>query len=322
MAGRSKRIAVLPDPEDPDRPPRRKATGIAVPIAVLAGLAAGIVAVVFVVNAARDSDAAPAETIVQQLPEPEPEPLRIVFPEGFTIDEMAERITAVNEIAEERRGATPVLSAPAFQQVSQDTNLIPEGFLTAGEKPKTLEGFLFPATYDFTEETTTRELVEQQVEQFALNWAELDLSFAKKQKLTAYDVLIIASMIEEEVREPKERELVAAVIYNRLKAGMILGIDSTVRYGLGIPATEPLRQSQLESDNPYNTRKLMGLPPTPISNPGLASMQAAARPASKKFRYFVRRKDCQTHFFTKSEEKFLAFLEGPNSFRQGPNRCA
>ena len=72
-------------------------------------------------------------------------------------------------------------------------------------------------------------------------------------------------MIEEEVREPKERELVAAVIYNRLEAGMVLGIDSTLRYGLGIPATEPLRQSQLEGDNPYNTRKLAGLPPTPIS---------------------------------------------------------
>ncbi len=321
MAGRSPRIAVLPDPDDPGRPPRRKATGIALPIAVLAGLAAGIVLVFFVVNAARDSDARPAVPFVLQLPETQQEPLRIVFPEGFTIDEMAERVAAVNEIAQESRDATPALSARAFRQAAKNTDLIPEGFLTAREKPGLLEGFLFPATYDFTEETTTRELIEQQVEQFELNWAQLDLSVAKKQKLTAYDLLIVASMIEEEVREPKERELVAAVIYNRLEAGMVLGIDSTLRYGLGIPATEPLRQSQLEGDNPYNTRKLAGLPPTPISNPGLASMQAAARPANKKFLYFVRRKDCQTHFFTKSEEKFLAFLNGPNSFRRGPNRC-
>ena len=322
MARRSPRIAVLPDPDDPDRPPRRKATGIAVPLAVLAGIAAGIIAVFFVVNAARDGEAAPAETIVQQLPEPEAEPLRILFPEGFTIDEMAERVSAVNEIAEESRGTTPALSARTFRQVAQNTGLIPDGFLKAREKPETLEGFLFPATYDFMEETTTRELVEQQIEQFELNWAEIDLAFATKRKLTAYDVLIIASMIEEEVREPKERELVAAVIYNRLREGMALGIDSTLRYGLDIPPTEALRQSQLEGDNPYNTRRLAGLPPTPISNPGLASMQAAARPANKKFLYFARRKDCQTHFFTKSEEKFLAFLEGPNSFRRGPNRCA
>ena len=90
-------------------------------------------------------------------------------------------------------------------------------------------------------------------------------------------------MVEKETIAPDERPKVAAVIYNRLKAGMPLGIDATIRYGLDVPGTEALRVSQLESDNPYNTRNRTGLPPTPIANPGLASMQAAAQ---AKVNYF------------------------------------
>ena len=82
---------------------------------------------------------------------------------------------------------------------------------------------------------------------------------------------------------------------------MPLGIDATIRYGLNVPGTEPLRQSQLESDNPYNTRNRPGLPPTPIANPGLASMQAAANPAAVDYLFFVRKPDKVHHFFTASE---------------------
>ena len=103
-----------------------------------------------------------------------------------------------------------------------------------------------------------------------------------------------------------ERPKVAAVIYNRLKAGMPLGIDATIRYGLDVPGTEALRVSQLESDNPYNTRNRTGLPPTPIANPGLASMQAAAHPAKVNYLYFVRKPDKVHHFFTASESEFYA----------------
>ena len=111
-------------------------------------------------------------------------------------------------------------------------------------------------------------------------------------------------MVEKEAIAPDERPKVAAVIYNRLKAGMPLGIDATIRYGLDVPATEPLRDSQLESDNPYNTRNRTGLPPTPIANPGLASMQAAAHPAKVDYLYFVRKPDKMHHFFTASEKEF------------------
>ncbi|MHB1244291.1 MAG: endolytic transglycosylase MltG, partial [Gaiellaceae bacterium] len=141
---------------------------------------------------------------------------------------------------------------------------------------------------------------------FEANWAKVDLADARSKNLTPYDVLIIASMVEKETIAPDERPLVAAVIYNRLKAGMPLGIDATIRYGLGVPGTESLRVSQLESDSPYNTRNRTGLPPTPIANPGLASMQAAAHPANVDYRFFVRKPDKQTHFFTASEAEFFA----------------
>ncbi len=169
-----------------------------------------------------------------------------------------------------------------------------------------IEGFLFPATYEFTPKTTAKQLVEDQIDHFNDNWAKVDQRYAKKKQLTPYDVLIIASMVEKETIAPDERPKVAAVIYNRLKARMPLGIDATIRYGLDIPGTESLHVSQLESNNPYNTRNRTGLPPTPIANPGLASMQAAAHPAKVKYLYFVRKPDRVHHFFTASESEFFA----------------
>jgi UPF0755 protein len=152
--------------------------------------------------------------------------------------------------------------------------------------------------------------VTDQLEAFERAWGQIDMEYARSKNLTPYDVLIIASMVEKEVQVPRERPLVAAVIYNRLKAGMPLGIDATVRYGFDIPPTQAILQSQLDSDNPYNTRKLPGLPPTPIANPGLASIQAAAHPAEVDFRYFVRKPDCRSHFFTASEAEFNNFPRG------------
>jgi len=237
---------------------------------------------------------------------PPPKPLKIIFPEGFTIEQMAERITAVNRIARERRNVKTKLKAPQYLRLTQQSRL--PGELAGDDKRRSLEGFLFPATYEFLPRTTTKQLVNKQLVAFNRAWGKLDLAYAKSKKLTPYDVLIIASMVEKETLAPEERPLVAAVIYNRLKAGMTLGIDATLRYGLDIPPTESIRQSQLASDNPYNTRKLPGLPPTPIANPGLASMQAAAHPADVKYVFFARKPDKVHHFFTASESEFLRYL--------------
>jgi UPF0755 protein len=124
-----------------------------------------------------------------------------------------------------------------------------------------------------------------------------------------YEVLTIASMVEREAAVDDERSVVAAVIYNRLAQKMPLGIDAALRYGLGIPGTRPLTKAQLQSDSPYNTRKFRGLPPTPIANPGLASMQAAAHPAQVDYLFFVRKPDKKHHFFTASFAAFQAYAK-------------
>jgi UPF0755 protein len=231
--------------------------------------------------------------------------LRIVFPEGFTRKEMAQRVAAVNEIAKEERGIAPSLTPRAYLAAADQTKNLPAGFKNVD--PPNLEGFLFPATYDFTEDTTSRQLVGDQLEAFEQAWSQVDMEYARSKRLTPYDVLIIASMVEEEVQVPRERALVAAVIYNRLRADMPLGIDATIRYGYDIPPTQAILQSQLDRDHPYNTRKRVGLTPTPISNPGLAAMQAAAHPADVNYLYFVRKADCKSHFFTASEKEFLDY---------------
>ena len=146
--------------------------------------------------------------------------------------------------------------------------------------------------------------MRDQLRAFRRQWRKVDLRYARSKNLTPYDVLIIASMIEKETVAPAERRLVAAVIYNRLRLGMPLGIDATIRYGRNVPGTESLKESDIESDNPYNTRRRPGLPPTPIANPGLASMRAAARPAKVDYLFFVRKPDKVHHFFTASEAEF------------------
>jgi uncharacterized YceG family protein len=244
-----------------------------------------------------DSSGAPATTAAVA-----PPPFRIIFPEGFTRRQMAERVTAVAAIAQHKRGVRPRLSSQTYLAVT-GKRVIP-GF---GPKALPLEGFLFPATYDFTAQTTSRQLAAQQLKTFRENWSQLDLRYARSKQLTPYDVLIIASMVEKETLAPDERPKVAAVIYNRLHAHMPLGIDATIRYGLNIPPTESIRVSQLQSDNPYNSRKFAGLPPTPIANPGLASLQAAAHPAKVDFLYFVRKPDKVHHFFTSSFRDFTNY---------------
>jgi UPF0755 protein len=229
-----------------------------------------------------------------------PKPFRIVFPEGFTRLDMAQRVEAVAKIARAKRHRRVSISKRTYLAASGQRVIA--GF---GSKKRNLEGFLFPATYDFLSNTPSSQLVLDQLEAFRKNWGRVDLAYARKKNLTPYDVLIIASMVEGETLAPDERPLVAAVIYNRLHAGMTLGIDATIRYGLHVPGTEALRQSQLDSNNPYNTRKFAGLPPTPIGNPGLASMQAAAHPAKVGYLYFVRKPDRVHHYFTRSFQDFV-----------------
>jgi len=229
--------------------------------------------------------------------------LRVIFPEGFTRREMADRVGEVREIAIDKRGVTPRLTRTGYLRATATANP-PDAFRQDWPGDR-IEGFLFPATYEFSQYTSSAELVSDQLAHFRRQWSRVDLRYAKSKNLTPYDVLIIASMVEKETVARDERRLVAAVIYNRLRLGMPLGIDATIRYGRNVPGTEPLRQSDIESDDPYNRHRRLGLPPTPISNPGLASIRAAARPARVDYLFFVRKPDGVHHFFTASESEFL-----------------
>jgi len=233
-------------------------------------------------------------------------PLRIIFPEGFTREQMAERITAVDKIAQTKRHVTPHLSGRAYLADTKSSKL-PGTFARDGKR-RPLEGFLFPALYDFTAQTKSARLVKDQLAAFTRTWNRVGLSYAKSRNLTPYDVLIIASMVEKEVIAAKERPLVAAVIYNRLHNRMPLQIDATLRYGLHISPGTSITQKDLDTQNPYNTTLNHGLPPTPIANPGFASMQAAAHPAKVDYLYFVRKPDKVHHFFTSSLDAFNAYV--------------
>jgi UPF0755 protein len=228
--------------------------------------------------------------------------LHVIFPEGFTREDMADRVAAVREIAIDKRHVTPRLTRKGYLEATATAK--PQRQFRADWPGDRIEGFLFPATYEFTQHTTSARLVRDQLAFFAREWRKVNLSYARSKNLTPYDVLIIASMIEKEVAVASERRLVAAVIYNRLHRRMALQIDATTRYGLGIPPTQSLTNADLTSSSPYNTRIHPGLPPTPIANPGLASIEAAAHPANVDYLFFLRKPDKKHHFFTASQAEF------------------
>ncbi len=171
--------------------------------------------------------------------------------------------------------------------------------------PANLEGFLFPDTYQLIDPIKLSALVDDQLTTFKREFATLNLRYAERRHLTPYDVLKIASLIEAETPTAHDRPLVASVIYNRLADGMLLGLDSTTQYATG-NFTRPLTESQLHSRSPYNTRTHPGLPPTPIDNPGLASMQAAAHPAHTHYLYFFATPCARNSVFASSYQRFLA----------------
>lgn len=180
------------------------------------------------------------------------------------------------------------------------------------------EGFLFPATYTLVKGSPSRDLVAKQLAAFKQNMDQIGMGYARRKNLTRYDVLIIASMIEREAQLDSERPLISAVIYNRLKADTPLGIDATIRYYTNNWA-RPIRVSELQADEPYNTRLRRGLPPTPIGNPGLASLKAAANPAKVDYFFFVRKPGSSgAHAFSSTNAQFLRDQQRYQASRGGP----
>jgi UPF0755 protein len=222
--------------------------------------------------------------------------VKLVVPEGFAIRDIARRVPTIGIAPKTYRAAVAAAKPPA-------------GYKATGKERLGMEGFLFPATYELAKPASARLLVSEQLQAFVRRTSGVDFSYAKQHGLTRYDVLIIASMIEREAAAPVDRRKIAAVIYNRLRRKQVLGIDATVQYAAG--SWGPVTKRALASDSPYNTRKFKGLPPTPICNPGLASIQAAAKPANVPYLYYVAIPgDAQRrHFFTASFDAFTAYVQ-------------
>ncbi len=226
-------------------------------------------------------------------PAPKPKPVKT---ESLLIPEGLDR----HQIADEARKAK---LKGDYERASQRFKGFGPGKYGAEDAPN-LEGFLFPATYELPEKATVKDLISRQLQAFEDNIAGVDLGYSKSKNLNVYDVLKIASMIEREVQVAKERKLVAEVIYNRLRRGMNLGIDATIRYE-DQNYDEQLTESRLATDTPYNTRTHPGLPPTPIGNPGLDSIEAAANPAKGDLLYFVVKPGtCGEHVFLETDAEF------------------
>lgn len=188
-----------------------------------------------------------------------------------------------------------------------------------------LEGFLFPSTYEVKKGRPVRVLVDDQLAAFKREFATVKFSPTACTR-TRYDVLTVASMIEREAQVARERPLIAAVICNRLRDGIPLGIDATVRYAVN-NWNRPLTQSQLQVQSPYNTRSTKGLPPGPIGSPGIESIRAAAKPARTGYLFYVVKPGtCGEHAFSETNARFEADVARYNRERQrkggrSPTKC-
>ncbi len=216
---------------------------------------------------------------------------RATIPEGFTVAHTLESLADQTDIPltdyQAAAAAPEQLGLPAWAN---------------GQ----LEGFLYPETYDVGPDTTAVEVLTDMVAQFNQVATETGLEAnAAAVGLTPYQVLTIASLIQAEVTVEAERPVVARVIYNRLTQSMPLGIDAALAYALQVNGNQ-LTTEMLTTDSPYNTRIRLGLPPTPISNPGQPSIVGALQPAVGDWLYYVLQTSEGDHFFTASYEEFLA----------------
>jgi peptidoglycan lytic transglycosylase G len=271
----------------------RRGRSSAARVAAVVALAIAVVAVLLLVRALRNSRDSTSTTAAA------PTVVKILIPEGKTRAQIAQIAAAA--------GLTG-----SYLRASVRSRLLNPASYGAPPGTPNLEGFLFPATYDMDVHAPTSRLAHEQLIAFQENFGPTEIQRARALHITPYELLTVASMVEREARVPGDRAKIAAVIYNRLRSGMPLGIDATIYYAVelrdGIATyTHELSEAQLHIDSPYNTRLHTGLPPTPISNPGLASIRAAAYPARVPYLFYVAAADgCGEQVFSRTLAEFEA----------------
>jgi UPF0755 protein len=217
---------------------------------------------------------------------------QVTIPEGYTEKQILTILA----------GKTGLPLAKLQAAAAKVSNLgLPEGL-----QPRTAEGFLFPATYDFDPDLSADAVLQQLVAQFDSEYQSIGFAAAAKaQKLTPYQAVIIASLIESEAKFPQDRPKVARVILNRIAKRQPIGIDAANRYGVALQGKDPNSVTYTEN-SPYNVRTHLGLPPTPVSNPGEASLRAAVHPAAGNWLYYVVADAAGHHLFTADEATWAA----------------
>ena len=209
------------------------------------------------------------------------------IPEGYTVAQIVDTIAATKQFTK----------AQVEAALRSKDLIVPH-------RPKgvtSLEGLLFPDTYGIEPDATAIGVIQDMLDQLEVVLSRYQLSTAP-QKLSPYQVLIVASMVEREAKVAADRPRIAAVIYNRLAAGRRLEVDATVQYAVGHAR---LTARDLQSSSPYNTYVHVGLPPTPIASPGEAAIRAALQPADGDWTYYVLASKDGEHAFTNSYQEFL-----------------
>jgi UPF0755 protein len=219
-----------------------------------------------------------------------PEVQRVTIPEGLTLAEILPRLA----------DSVDRWTLEGFQAAADSgeirSNYAPEA--------TTLEGLLFPDTYEVGADVDERAFLQRLVAEMDARLAALDIEGrAAALGRTPYELVVLASLIEEESRVPEERPKVSRVMHNRLEQGIPLGIDATSRYEAEISGRSR-EQLDFDSDSPYNTRRVAGIPPTPIAASGQASIEAALNPADGPWIYYVLQDEQGNHFFTDSFSEF------------------
>lgn len=223
---------------------------------------------------------------------------RFTVVEGWTRWDVAARMAQMPELK--------LRSTEEALALLDDTSLIRD---IDPEAPN-LEGYLYPDTYNFPPDTTPQDFVAMMVKRFRQVWDGRMAERARAVNKSTREVLTVASLIETEAKLREERPVISSVIYNRLRLGMALGIDSTVIYASKLAGKwrndGKVYQSDLDRNSPYNTRLVRGLPPGPIASPGESSLDAALNPAATEYLYYVREpsRNDGAHNFYSSESEF------------------
>lgn len=211
----------------------------------------------------------------------------VTIPEGLRYDEIANIIEKAfigkKDVRFSKEKFLEISKNPQSAQLKSSVkNFINENI----ENGKSIEGFLYPDTYNFFANATTEEVIETQVETLIQKLDSIDKTKFENSKYSLYEILTIASMLERETYTQDEAKMVADIIIKRLEDGFFLGIDATTLYEQKDWKAE-LTNADFEKPTPYNTRKVLGLPPTPISNPGIGSIEATLDPTPNEYYYYL-----------------------------------